>query len=98
MVGCRMMKTYVIEIDGKPSAAFRAASDEEASGFPDILWSPRSPLRRPEGTITVRPATIPERQRWTAASVEAADAINPDTGKEYDDDPNGLMVPLDEEE
>jgi hypothetical protein len=58
---------------------------------------------RPEGEITVRPATIPEREKSTRASVRSEE----DALHEADDEmrkrhaaanPDGLLVPLDETE
>ena len=65
------MKTYTVELGGRPIMAFRAKDDIEAAGFPNRLWSPPSVLagHRPEGIVTVRPATVGERQRWTAGSI-----------------------------
>ena len=95
------MKTYTILIDGKPAQAFRAKNDDEAARVPEALWGEGSPLHthRPKGLITVRPATVDERQKWTWASVDRVDDDNDD---EYETDlrwdPDNLVVPLGEEE
>ena len=88
------LKTYVMDVDGKPAVAFRASGDEGAA---QRLAEGSLFLKRPEGVLTVRPATIEERQKWTWASV-------PDEGDEAETDaeyePDTLLVPLgtDEEE
>ena len=89
------MKTYVVESDGKPVMAFRARDDEHAASFPDRLRSSTSPLAnyKPEGKLTVRLATIPERAKWTAESVEDQDD---DSADDYDAD--SVVVRLDWEE
>lgn len=93
------MKTYTMELDGKPILAFRARDDDEAATFPDLIYSPTSRFnfKKPEGTITVRPATIPERAEWTAYSVWDYEDHETD---EADYDPDGLIacLNLDEEE
>ena len=94
------MKTYTMELDGKPILAFRARDDDEAATFPDLIYSPASRFnfKKPEGTITVRPATIPERAEWTAYSVW--DYEDHETGND-EASPNCLLVSLledDEEE
>jgi hypothetical protein len=86
------VKTYTLEIDGKPAVAFRATDDEHAAQrlAEGSLW-----LERPDGVLTVRPATVEERQKWTWASV-------PDEGDEYETDseyePDTLLVPLETDE
>jgi len=72
-----LKKTYVIEVDGKPEIAFRAADDEEAARKGGhILSAQRSyaVVLRKEGdkvpadeayaTGIIRIATIPEQELW----------------------------------
>jgi hypothetical protein len=85
------MKTYTMEVDGEPALAFRAKDDQAAATFPEMLYSPTSPFKKPSGTLTVRPATITEREVWTRKSVEDTD----DDEDEHDHE--RLVVFLDED-
>ena len=89
------MRTYVLDVDGKPALAFRAESEADAA---KVIAAGSVFLNRPEGTLTVRPATIPERHKWQRASIEDGD----EDGNEDEDvpeewNPDSLIVPLDEE-
>ena len=87
------MKTYTLELDGKPTFAFRAEDDEEAATFPNLLYSPTSMFKKPEGKITVRPSTIPERAEWTRQSLWGDDEDD-----EREHDPDGLLATLNRDE
>ena len=78
------MRTYVLDVDGEPALAFRAESEADAA---KVIAAGSLFLNRPEGTLTVRPATIPERHKWQRASSDLEE-WNPDS----------LVVPLDEGE
>jgi hypothetical protein len=92
--GAEMMKTYVMEVDGKAAAAFRAKDDEDAAAWivdwPSMArtWGHNCQGQK----LSVRLATIPEQERWRSASVAHTE-----------DDPDypfidGLVVSLGEEE
>jgi hypothetical protein len=83
-----MKKTFVVDTDGKPGFAFRAENAANAAAVVEALFS--GPFKRPDGVLTVRPATIPERQKWQSESVDADDE---DPERDHD----ALIVPLDEE-
>ena len=62
------MKIYTIVVDGTPKLAFRAKDDAAADGWPKRGIGQLC-VRRYEGALTVRPATIPEQAEWRAQSV-----------------------------
>ena len=71
------MKTYVLEVGGEPVVAFRAKDDTDAAEW----IRPDSNFAQLEGTVNVRPATFPERAKWTEQSLMEAN-------------PNGAVVSL----
>jgi hypothetical protein len=75
------MKTYVLEVGGEPVVAFRAKDDTDAAEW----VSPHSNFAQLEGLMTVRPATFPERAKWTGESL-------------MDANPNGAVVSLEGED
>ena len=85
-----MKKTFVMDTDGKPGFAFRAENAARAAAMVEAMYN--GPLKRPNGVLTVRLATIPERQKWQSESVDSDDD---DEDPERDHD--ALIVPLDEE-
>jgi hypothetical protein len=91
------MRTYVLDVDGKPALAFRAESEAAAA---KVIAAGSVFLNRPEGTLTVRPATIFERYKWQRASIEDVDADDDADEDECDPEewnPDSVVVPLDEE-
>ena len=91
------MKTYVLDVDGVPAIAFRAASDEEAGLCADgRLFVPG---HIPEGPFTVRPATFQEQAKWRAASVQdSLDSEDEETRSSPKHSLDGLLVRLGDEE
>ena len=88
------MKTYVLEIDGVPSIAFRAKCDEDASEFTDRRkWFYLDEDAQP---LTVRLATLPEQAKWRAASVQGSFDVeeeeDEEAAREYN--PDGPLVSL----
>ena len=87
-----MKKTYVMDIDGKPGCASRAENDANAAAIVESMYS--GPLKRPDGVLTIRLGTIPERQEWQWASL-----LPSDDDPEHEDDPewnpDGMIVSLD---
>jgi hypothetical protein len=71
------MKTYVLEVGGEAAVAFRAKDDADAAEW----IAPHSNFAQLEGHATVRPATFPERAKWTEQSLMEAN-------------PNGAVVLL----
>jgi hypothetical protein len=71
------MKTYVLEVGGDAVVAFRAKDDTDAAEW----IAPHSNFAQLEGRVTVRPATFPERAKWTEQSLMEAN-------------PNGAVVLL----
>lgn len=64
----KMMKTYVIVVNGKPTVLFRANNDTDAAEW--VASSPLSAKKAPGDVWTTRLATIPEQAKWRAASVD----------------------------
>ena len=86
--GADMKKTFVMDVDGKPGFAFRAEHAVNAAAIVEAMYN--GPLKRPNGVLTVRPATIDERQRWQSESVDSGD-------EHPEQDHDALIVPLDED-
>ena len=83
------MKTYVLDLDGVPALAFRAKDDTDAASWTGLEGPWLSFTDKRGDKLTVRPATIPERARWTAESILTDDQI--EEGKV---DPDSLVVSL----
>jgi hypothetical protein len=75
------MKTYVLEVGGEAVVALRAKDDTDAAEW----IAPHSNFAQLEGHVTVRPATFPERAKWTEQSLMEAN-------------PNGAVVLLERED
>jgi hypothetical protein len=90
------MKTYVLEVDGTPKIAFRAKDDKDAARWPNEwlgIWCVRA--YRYQGTLAVRPATIPEQAAWRSHSV---DMCGQSDDAEFERDPELQLLLLDTSE
>ena len=57
------MRTYVLELDGKPKYAFRAKDG-------DVAVTVGMFIHHSQGSATVRLATIPEQEMWRRDTVD----------------------------
>jgi hypothetical protein len=102
-----MMKTYTIEVDGKPAQAFRANDDADAEricrGLEErFRMMAANASLPPSGAWCVRLATIPEQAKWRAGSVECTvdgwdEPDGWEEGHENDFSHDQLLVSLNDE-
>ena len=91
------MKTYVMEVDGRPTVAFRAENESSAAKRVDAIagWL-RGHTKPTHGVATFRLATVPEQEKWRRQSV--ALLLDEEGDEHADVNIDGLVARLDDEE